>query len=147
MAELTRRRYPERPDCWHVYYGDVRVGTIAVRVGIPHDEDRWAWICGFYSGASIRGLIPVNRSPVPGRRLTRRVRALRKRGDYFRRSAPRPIIRRGAMPTRTALVTNPIQGQRSAGTGNCSALQGTAFKVGQPVLSRVNAVLTAGKRL
>jgi hypothetical protein len=31
--ELTRRRYPERPDCWHVYYGDVQVGTIARRAG------------------------------------------------------------------------------------------------------------------
>jgi hypothetical protein len=29
MPTLTRRRYPERPDCWHIYYGDVRVGTIA----------------------------------------------------------------------------------------------------------------------
>jgi hypothetical protein len=23
MPALTRRRYPERQDCWHVYYGDV----------------------------------------------------------------------------------------------------------------------------
>jgi len=22
MLALTRRRYPERQDCWHVYYGD-----------------------------------------------------------------------------------------------------------------------------
>jgi len=30
MPALTRRRYHEAPDeCWHVYYGDVRVGTIA----------------------------------------------------------------------------------------------------------------------
>ena len=36
MPELTRRRYRERQDCWHVYYGDVHVGTIARRVGIPH---------------------------------------------------------------------------------------------------------------
>ena len=50
MPELTRRRYPERPDCWHVYYGDVRVGTIAMRVGNPHDTDPWEWICGFYPG-------------------------------------------------------------------------------------------------
>ena len=50
MPALTRRRYPERPDCWHVYYVDVHVGTIAIRVGIPHDEDPWAWICGFYPG-------------------------------------------------------------------------------------------------
>ena len=51
MPELTRRRYPERKDCWHVYYGDVHVGTIAIRVGIPHDEDPWGWICGFYPGS------------------------------------------------------------------------------------------------
>jgi hypothetical protein len=29
MPALTRRRYHERPDCWHVYYGDVRVGAAA----------------------------------------------------------------------------------------------------------------------
>ena len=31
MPALTRRRYPERQDCWHVYYGDVHAGTIAIR--------------------------------------------------------------------------------------------------------------------
>jgi hypothetical protein len=31
MPTLTRRCHPERPDCWHVDYGDVSVGTIAVR--------------------------------------------------------------------------------------------------------------------
>lgn len=51
MPELTRRRYPERPDCWHIYYGDVQAGTIAVRVGIPHGEDPWGWFCGFYPGS------------------------------------------------------------------------------------------------
>jgi hypothetical protein len=50
MPNLTRRRYPERPDCWHVYYGDVRVGVIAMRVGNPFDTDPWEWICGFYPG-------------------------------------------------------------------------------------------------
>jgi hypothetical protein len=30
---FIRRLYPERPDCWHVYYGDVSVGTIARRTG------------------------------------------------------------------------------------------------------------------
>ena len=39
MPTLTRRRYPERPDCWHIYYGDVHVGTIAIRVGVPHHEE------------------------------------------------------------------------------------------------------------
>jgi hypothetical protein len=51
MPELTRHRYPERPDCWHVYYGDVHVGTIAIRNGNPHDEDPWEWSCGFYPGS------------------------------------------------------------------------------------------------
>jgi hypothetical protein len=37
MPMLTRRRYPERPDYWHIYYGDVCVGTIAKRVGNPFD--------------------------------------------------------------------------------------------------------------
>jgi hypothetical protein len=54
MPTLTRRRYPERPDCWHVYYGDVHVGTIAGRVGNPFDTDPWEWACGFYPGSHPR---------------------------------------------------------------------------------------------
>ena len=44
MPELTRRRYPERPDCWHVFYGDVQVGTLAIRTGVPVDVDQWGEI-------------------------------------------------------------------------------------------------------
>ena len=51
MPELTRRRYRERQDCWHIYYGDVHVGTIARRVGIPPSGRAWGWICGFYPGS------------------------------------------------------------------------------------------------
>jgi hypothetical protein len=52
MPTLTRRRDHEAPDeCWHIYYSDVRVGTIAKRVGIPFDEDPWGWACGFYPGS------------------------------------------------------------------------------------------------
>ena len=52
MPQLTRRRNLEAPDeCWHVFYGDVRVGTIAIRTGIPHHEDPWGWACGFYPGS------------------------------------------------------------------------------------------------
>jgi hypothetical protein len=43
--EPTRRRIPERPDCWHVYYGDVNIGTIAIRAGVPFDIDQWEWRC------------------------------------------------------------------------------------------------------
>jgi len=55
MPELTRRRNPDSPDeCWHVYYGDVRVGTIAIRTGMPPGEDPWSWACGFYPGCHPR---------------------------------------------------------------------------------------------
>jgi hypothetical protein len=52
MPELTRRRSPgASEECWHIYYGDVHAGTIAIRTGIPHDEDPWGWNCGFYPGS------------------------------------------------------------------------------------------------
>ena len=52
MPDLTRRRYRERSDCWHVYYGDVHVGTIARSVGNPGAEPQWQWLCGFYPGSN-----------------------------------------------------------------------------------------------
>jgi hypothetical protein len=55
MPELTRRRSTAAPEeCWHVYYGNVRVGTIAICSGNPHDEDPWEWHCGFYPGSHPR---------------------------------------------------------------------------------------------
>jgi hypothetical protein len=52
MPALTRRRDPDaHQECWRIYYGDVHVGTIAVRSGIPHDQAPWGWRCGFYPGA------------------------------------------------------------------------------------------------
>jgi hypothetical protein len=40
MPALTRRRNPDAPqEIWHVYYGDVRVGSIALRLGNPADTD------------------------------------------------------------------------------------------------------------
>ena len=52
MPELTRRPNLEASEeCWHVFYGDVRVGTIALRTSIPHHEDPWGWACGFYPGS------------------------------------------------------------------------------------------------
>ena len=33
MPDLIRRRFADRQDCWHIYYGDVHAGTIAMRVG------------------------------------------------------------------------------------------------------------------
>jgi hypothetical protein len=55
MPELTRRRSLDAPDeCWYVYYGDVRVGMIAIRTGMPPGEDPWGWACGFYPGCHPR---------------------------------------------------------------------------------------------
>jgi hypothetical protein len=52
MPVLTRRRHTDaREETWHVYFSDVHVGTIAIRSGIPHDEDPWGWSCGFYPGS------------------------------------------------------------------------------------------------
>ena len=46
MPALTRRRSSDhREQCWHIYYGDVHVGTITERVGNPHDTDQWEWSC------------------------------------------------------------------------------------------------------
>jgi hypothetical protein len=51
LPALTRRRNndPHR-EGWHVFYGDVRVGAIAKRAGVPVDADQWGWQCGFYPG-------------------------------------------------------------------------------------------------
>jgi hypothetical protein len=54
LSELTRRRSDDRHDCWHIYYGDVHAGTIAMSVGNPSDSDPWEWSCGFYPGSHPR---------------------------------------------------------------------------------------------
>src|SRR6266852_4184087 len=55
MLKLTRRRSLAAPDeCWHVYCGDARAGTIAIRTGMPPGEDPWCWACGFYPGCHPR---------------------------------------------------------------------------------------------
>jgi hypothetical protein len=50
-SKLTRRRSADRQDCWHIYYGDVHAGTIAMRAGNPHDTARMEWSYGFYPGS------------------------------------------------------------------------------------------------
>jgi hypothetical protein len=51
MPTLTRRRSTDtHRETWHVYYGDLRVGTIGERAGVPVDVDQWGWSCGFYPG-------------------------------------------------------------------------------------------------
>jgi hypothetical protein len=37
MPQLTRRRQPDvHQQCWHIYYGDVHVGTIILFGGIAY---------------------------------------------------------------------------------------------------------------
>ncbi|MEZ0036441.1 hypothetical protein ABIF68_006811 [Bradyrhizobium japonicum] len=51
MTALTRRRSDnEQQETWHVYFGDVHVGSIGVRAGVPTGADQWGWRVGFYSG-------------------------------------------------------------------------------------------------
>ena len=50
-APLTRRRDPDRKDCWQIYAADIHVGTIARSVGNPNAEPKWQWQCGFYPGS------------------------------------------------------------------------------------------------
>jgi hypothetical protein len=51
MSALTRRR-SDNPHqvTWHVFYDDIRVGTISERAGVPIDVDKWHWSCGFHPG-------------------------------------------------------------------------------------------------
>jgi hypothetical protein len=51
MPALTRRRSDNpHQETWLVYLGDVHVGTIGERAGVPVGVDQWAWSCGFYPG-------------------------------------------------------------------------------------------------
>jgi hypothetical protein len=49
MPALTRRRSRnEHQETWLIHYGDVRVGRIGIRAGVPSDAEQWGWSCGFY---------------------------------------------------------------------------------------------------
>jgi len=50
MPALTRGRYSKRSDCWHVYYGDVHVGTIVLRTAARSASTKREWKCGLYPG-------------------------------------------------------------------------------------------------
>jgi hypothetical protein len=51
MFALTRRQSDnDHSESWSVYYGDVRIGWIGQRAGVPVDVDQWGWSYGFYPG-------------------------------------------------------------------------------------------------
>jgi hypothetical protein len=42
MPALTRRRLKDaHAESWQIFYGDVQVGTIGIRAGVPTDVDQW----------------------------------------------------------------------------------------------------------
>ena len=92
MPILTRRRYPQRPDCWHIYYGDVCVGAIARRVGNPFDTDPGNGVAD-----SIPAVSPASARATPPKRSTRPVATSKRHGWCFYRSEPRPTFRNGAI--------------------------------------------------
>ncbi|WP_347336473.1 hypothetical protein [Bradyrhizobium japonicum] len=48
---LPRRRSDNpHEESWHIYSGDVRIGTIGARAGVPVHADQWGWSIGFYPG-------------------------------------------------------------------------------------------------
>jgi hypothetical protein len=56
MNVLTRRRSRDaQQERWHIYFGDVRVGSVGIRAGVPIDVDQWGWNCGFYPGVEPAG--------------------------------------------------------------------------------------------
>ena len=49
MPVLTRRRQREVPqESWHIFYGDVQVGWVGERAGVPKGVEQWGWSCGFH---------------------------------------------------------------------------------------------------
>jgi hypothetical protein len=51
MSKLSRRRSKDSPqESRQIFYGDVPVGWIGVRSGVPTKAHQWGWKCGFYPG-------------------------------------------------------------------------------------------------
>jgi hypothetical protein len=53
MPALTSRRSKDDPhrETWLIFFGDVSVGVIGRRVGVPKSALQWGWSCGFYPGS------------------------------------------------------------------------------------------------
>ncbi|WIW44497.1 hypothetical protein ML401_23755 [Bradyrhizobium sp. 62B] len=54
MTALTRRRSANsHQESWAIYFGDVRIGQIGMRAGVPTSAQQWAWSLGFYPSTDI----------------------------------------------------------------------------------------------
>lgn len=47
MPTLTRRRDKD-PESWRIFYGDIEIGWVGERAGVPVDVEQWGWHCGFF---------------------------------------------------------------------------------------------------
>jgi hypothetical protein len=82
MPALTRRRdHDRREECWLIFYGDIHVGTIAVRSGIPHHQTLWGWRCGFYPGSEPGEFLSGTAATFGQARRLREVTAALKRSN------------------------------------------------------------------
>jgi hypothetical protein len=52
MSALTRRKDPHRPDRWTIYSGDIAIGSIGTRPGVPVHVDQWEWDCGLHPNSA-----------------------------------------------------------------------------------------------
>ena len=64
MPALTRRRDQDRHrESWRILYGDIEVGWIGQRSGVPKDVEQWGWFCGFFPlshrGVRAEGVAPT----------------------------------------------------------------------------------------
>ncbi|MCS3896420.1 hypothetical protein M2171_005553 [Bradyrhizobium japonicum USDA 38] len=49
-APTRRRSENSHQETWHIYFGDVHVGMIGTRAGVPKEVDQCGWHLGFYPG-------------------------------------------------------------------------------------------------
>lgn len=52
MTALTRRKDPDRPDWWNIRAGDIDIGAIGRRPGVPVHVDQWEWSCGLHPNSA-----------------------------------------------------------------------------------------------
>src|SRR5215468_6836940 len=59
-APPRRREKNRQQESWQVFYGDVQVGWIGERAGVPKGVEQWDWYCGFvpltHRGLSANGV-------------------------------------------------------------------------------------------
>ena len=104
---LTRRRSDNfRQETWHVYYDDVRVGTISERAGAPVEVVQSKWSRGFY----------------PGQHRPERRQALRKLATALRRTGKASRLRCLKVLSMNGAITGIGLGRKTTVGSNSATL-------------------------